>query len=322
MRVSNTTIHELDQWLNQKSKIDRIDLAPFDLPNQSLHILREDVLLAEASGNKLRKLLPNLKKAAQSGVRRVVTFGGAYSNHIAATAAAGQKFGFETVGVIRGEELAMKANDNPTLRKAAECGMTLVFVSRSDYKRREDPDYLSALQERFAPCVLIPEGGSNELAIQGVAKMASLLPEKFKVLCTPVGTGGTMAGLLSGAQLGQEVWGFSALKGVDFESQLKHYGDGISRTIFKDYHFGGYAKANNELIDFINNFNAQTGIALDPIYTGKMVFGLLDLIRKNRKINAQEVLVIHTGGLQGIEGFNAANSGLTNIVYDKKSQHI
>lgn len=192
--------------------------------------------------------------------------------------------------------------------------MELIFVSRTDYRRRFDADYLDLMQERFGPCMIIPEGGSNNLAIQGVAQMVGQLPEQFKILCTPVGTAGTMAGLLSGAHHSQEVWGFSALKGIDFEAQLATYGQGISRRIFNDSHFGGYAKANNELIEFINNFKAQTGVALDPIYTGKMMFGLLDLLKKNPKINSEEILVIHTGGLQGIQGFNALNKDLPNII--------
>ncbi len=241
-------------------------------------------------------------------------FGGAYSNHIAATAAAGQKFGFETIGLIRGEELASKVKLNPTLQKAADCGMQLVFIARTEYRRRLEHEYLGALHRRFGPCTIIPEGGSNDLAIQGVAHMVELLPKQFKLLCTPIGTGGTMAGLLSGANQAQEVWGFSALKGIDFDGQLTNFGQGVSRRIFNDYHFGGYAKANNELIEFINNFKAQTKIPLDPIYTGKMMYGLLDLLKKDPKIKDDEILVVHTGGLQGIKGFNAANRGLINIL--------
>jgi len=316
MNGAATLIHEIDHYLSLQSKIQQLELSSFGLPQKSLHILREDVLLAEASGNKLRKLLPNLKSAALEGIKRIVTFGGAYSNHIAATAAAGQKFGFETVGFIRGDELALNWQKNPTLRKASECGMKLVFIDRTEYRERHHASYLSGIKERYAPCVIIPEGGSNELAIQGVAKMPRLLPKQFKVLCTPIGTGGTMAGLLSGAHHGQQIWGFSALKGIDFEIHLSQYGPGIERTIFSDYHFGGYAKANNELIEFINNFRVQTGIALDPVYTGKMMFGLIDFLKKNPEVNAQDILVIHTGGLQGIQGFNELNKGLVKIRMD------
>ncbi|HBB48988.1 MAG TPA: 1-aminocyclopropane-1-carboxylate deaminase [Flavobacteriaceae bacterium] len=313
MDTSVSKIDALDQWLNQKARIDEVDLTPFGFRGESLHLLREDQIMEVASGNKLRKLLPNLKQAAKIGVNRVLTFGGAYSNHIAATAAAGQKFGYQTIGLIRGEELTEKIHENPTLSKAKRCGMELVFVRRQEYKRRFEAEYLSALQHRYGPCVLIPEGGSNDLAIQGVANMVQLLPKKFRVLCTPIGTGGTMAGLLEGARTPQEVWGFSALKGVDFVKQLEVYGEGISRTIFTHFHFGGYAKANRELIDFINNFKACTQVPLDPIYTGKMMFGLLDVLRTSSGIDISEILVLHTGGLQGIEGFNASNKALSNI---------
>lgn len=314
MDISRAKINELDQWLNQKARIEKIDLTPWHLPERHIHILREDELLVQASGNKLRKLLPNLREAARAGIKRIVTFGGAYSNHIAATAAAGQKFGFETIGLIRGEELASNVKLNPTLQKAADCGMQLVFIARTEYRRRLEQEYLATLHTRFGPCTIIPEGGSNDLAIQGVAHMVKLLPKQFKLLCTPIGTGGTMAGLLSGANQTQEVWGFSALKGIDFDGQLTNFGQGVSRRIFNDYHFGGYAKANNELIEFINNFKAQTKIPLDPIYTGKMMYGLLDLLKKDPKIKDDEILVVHTGGLQGIKGFNAANRGLINIL--------
>ncbi len=313
MSDSKTTIFELDQWLNLQSKIERIELAPFGMSERALYLLREDALIEEASGNKLRKLLPNLKVAAQAGIKRIVTFGGAFSNHIAATAAAGKRFGFETFGIIRGRELVSNYQENPTLRKASDCGMNLLFISRTEYKNRHDPIYLSQLNERFAPCIIIPEGGSNEVAIEGVTKMVGLLPQKFKVLCTPIGTGGTMAGLLNGAYQGQQIWGFSALKGIDFESQLRQYGHGISRRVFDEYHFGGYAKANNELIEFINNFKVRTGIPLDPIYTGKMMYGLMDLLKKKPSIKSDEILAIHTGGLQGILGFNQSNKDLIKI---------
>ncbi len=313
MNHSENKTLELDYWLGQKAKIEAIDLMAFKINRGPLHLLREDLLMAEASGNKLRKLLPNLKAALAAGINRLVTFGGAYSNHIAATAAAGQMFGFETIGLIRGEELSLKIGENPTLRRAKSAGMKLIFVSRSEYKQRFDPIYLDELSRQFAPCLIIPEGGSNELAIQGVSLMTRSLPNKFRTLCTPLGTGGTMAGLLSGASSGQEIWGFSALKGIDFKVQLRDYGHGIPRKFFGDYHFGGYAKANNELIDFINNFKDQTGIALDPVYTGKMMFGLIDVLRKNPSIKVQEILAIHTGGLQGVEGFNLSNKGLLKI---------
>ncbi|NBT88962.1 MAG: pyridoxal-phosphate dependent enzyme, partial [Flavobacteriaceae bacterium] len=197
-------IIELEHWLGQKAKIDPVDLSPFRIGGGPLYLLREDGIMEEASGNKLRKLIPNLKSALQAGINRIVTFGGAYSNHIAATAAAGQKFGFETIGLIRGEELALKINENPTLSHAQKKGMNLFFLNRSEYRQRFDPVYLAELRQRFAPCLIIPEGGSNDLAVEGVAHMASDLPEMFRILCTPIGTGGTMAGVLNGARLGQQ----------------------------------------------------------------------------------------------------------------------
>ena len=306
-------LDDLDYWVTQKANIDKVDCKPFGIQGSPLSILREDQLLDEVSGNKLRKLLPNLMAAKAQGINRIVTFGGAYSNHIAATAAAGQRFGFDTLGLIRGEELSERVKDNPTLHRARERGMELKFLSRADYRRRSEEDFLNTLEQEFGHCMVVPEGGSNDLAKEGVAQMLRDLPNKYRIICTPIGSGGTMAGLLKGANKDQEIWGFSALKGIDFNTQLSEYGQGIQRKIFDQYHFGGYAKANNDLIQFINNFKAVTGIPLDPIYTAKMMFGLIDFLIKNPKIDLADILVIHTGGLQGILGFNKGNETLINI---------
>jgi 1-aminocyclopropane-1-carboxylate deaminase len=301
-------------WLSQEAEIVEIDLGFLNLHYGKLAILREDQLLESISGNKLRKLLPNLQKASENGLNKILTFGGAYSNHIAATAAAGRLFNFETIGVIRGQELADKVGSNPTLSRAQNNGMRLKFVDREAYRRRIDPDFLEELNREFGPCLLVPEGGTNEDAINGVANMARKLPEKYNVICTAVGTGGTMAGILSGVHSGQEVWGFSALKGVNHKAWLHPFGSGIKRRIFDQYHFGGYAKTSAELIEFINKFKAETGIPLDPVYTGKMIYGLVDQLRSKPEMMDQNILAIHTGGLQGILGHNALNKTTGNTI--------
>ena len=301
-------------WLSQEAEIVEIDLDFLNLRHGKIAMLREDQLMDSISGNKLRKLLPNLQKASENGLNKILTFGGAYSNHIAATAAAGRLFNFETIGVIRGQELAHKVDSNPTLSQARSNGMHFKFVERETYRRRSDPEFLAELNREYGPCLLVPEGGTNEDAINGVARMAGKIPEKFNVICTAIGTGGTMAGILSGVHSGQEVWGFSALKGVDHKASLQPFGPGINRRILDQYHFGGYAKTSSQLIKFINKFKAETGIPLDPLYTGKMIYGLVDQLRSKPKILNQNILAIHTGGLQGILGHNARNKTTGNLI--------
>lgn len=301
-------------WLSQEAEIVEIDLDFLNLRHGKIAMLREDQLMDSISGNKLRKLLPNLQKASENGLNKILTFGGAYSNHIAATAAAGRLFNFETIGVIRGQELADKVDSNPTLSQARSNGMHFKFVERETYRRRSDPEFLAELNREYGPCLLVPEGGTNEDAINGVARMAGKIPEKFNVICTAIGTGGTMAGILSGVHSGQEVWGFSALKGVDHKAWLQPFGPGINRRILDQYHFGGYAKTSSQLIKFINKFKAETGIPLDPLYTGKMIYGLVDQLRSKPKILNQNILAIHTGGLQGILGHNARNKTTGNLI--------
>ena len=301
-------------WLSQEAEIVEIDLDFLNLRHSKIAMLREDQLMDSISGNKLRKLLPNLQKASENGLNKILTFGGAYSNHIAATAAAGRLFNFETIGVIRGQELADKVDSNPTLSQARSNGMHFKFVERETYRRRSDPEFLAELNREYGPCLLVPEGGTNEDAINGVARMAGKIPEKFNVICTAIGTGGTMAGILSGVHSGQEVWGFSALKGVDHKAWLQPFGPGINRRILDQYHFGGYAKTSSQLIKFINKFKTETGIPLDPLYTGKMIYGLVDQLRSKPKILNQNILAIHTGGLQGILGHNARNKTTGNLI--------
>lgn len=237
----------------------------------------------------------------------LLTFGGAFSNHIYATAAAGKAFGMGTVGIIRGEEV-----DNPTLAAARAWGMELLFVGRTEYRQKDSPSFLSSLQKQYPNAYLIPEGGTNCLAVQGCQKLMQDIRQQgdFDFVCTPVGTGGTLSGLVKGAAEGQKILGFSSLKG-DFltrevQALLAACPGEIRSTweMVQDYHFGGYARFLPELIDFINDFKEQHGIPLEPVYTGKMMYGLLDLIQKGTFPQGSHILAIHTGGLQGILGFN------------------
>lgn len=270
-------------------------------------VRREDLLHPEVSGNKWRKLKYNLLAAAEQNSRTLLTFGGAYSNHIAAVAAAGNLFGFKTIGLIRGEEHLPL---NPTLQQATKNGMELHYADRETYRLRSEPVFLSGLKNDFPDAYLIPEGGTNRLAIKGCAEIIPDLENVFDILCCSAGTGGTAAGLLTGLKDEKELLVFSALKGDFLTSEINNLTQQYNGEIHQnwelqtDYHFGGYAKINPELVDFIKDFETQFNIPLEPVYTGKMFFGLFDLIRKDRFVPGTKIMVIHTGGLQGRAGFS------------------
>jgi len=270
----------------------------------SLSLKREDLLHSQISGNKLRKLKYNLIHARELGFHTLLTFGGAYSNHIAATAYAGRAYDFKTIGIIRGEEVADKWQANPTLKLAHELGMRFKFVSREAYRSKEDPAFIKRLEHEFGRFYLLPEGGTNALAIKGCQEILSADDHDFDVICCPVGTGGTMAGIINGTSQKQRVLGFPALKGDFSKEDIRKFADKDNWTLQSHYHFGGYAKVTVDLIDFMNDFLQKTHIPLDPIYTGKMLFGVMDMIKKGHFKPNTNILAIHTGGLQGIQGMN------------------
>ena len=270
----------------------------------ALSIKREDLIHPLISGNKFRKLKYNLIAAKKQGCDTILTFGGAFSNHIAATACAGNKQGFKTIGIIRGEELSYKWEANPTLKWASDQGMRFRFISRDTYRDKENPSYLKKLRHEFGPFYLLPEGGTNTLAVQGCEEILGPGDSDFDVICCAVGTGGTLAGISNSSLEKQRVLGFPALKGDFLQKDIRNFAPKDNWELITDYHFGGYAKVTAELVDFINNFKEKTGIPLDPIYTGKMVFGILNLIEKEYFPPKTKILAIHTGGLQGIAGMN------------------
>nr|WP_297789006.1 pyridoxal-phosphate dependent enzyme [uncultured Allomuricauda sp.] len=269
-----------------------------------LFLKREDTIHPLISGNKYRKLKYNLIEAKKQGKTTLLTFGGAFSNHIAATAYAGHEQGIKTIGVIRGEELVDQWQDNPTLKLAAEHGMQFHFVSRSDYRRKNDPSFIRKLKEQFGDVYMLPEGGTNALAVKGCAEILTDEDSKFDYICSAVGTGGTLAGLINAARPHQTVLGFPALKGDFLIEEIRTFVQNSRWKLVTDYHFGGYAKVDQQLIAFINRFKQETGIPLDPIYTGKMLFGIFDLIKQDVFEPGTQILAIHTGGLQGIKGMN------------------
>lgn len=277
-----------------------------NLPNGiELFIKREDWLHPIISGNKFRKLKYNIQEAKKLGHTALLTFGGAFSNHILAVAGVGAEFGFTTIGIIRGEELESKIAENPTLAKAQELGMQFYFVSRTAYRDKEKTLFVNHLKEIFGNFYLIPEGGTNELAVIGCEEiLTDADKEYFTHITCAVGTGGTISGLINSSGQKQQIIGFSSLKGAFLSDVICNFVLKTNWNINEAYHFGGYGKVNDELISFLNSFYNQTAIPLDPVYTGKMVFGVLNLIEKAYFPNNSKILMIHTGGLQGIKGMN------------------
>ncbi|WP_299125203.1 pyridoxal-phosphate dependent enzyme [uncultured Winogradskyella sp.] len=269
-----------------------------------LVIKREDLIHPLISGNKYRKLKYNFIKAKENNSKVLLTFGGAFSNHIAAVAFAGKEYGFKTIGVIRGEELELKKDLNPTLRFAKNCGMDLKFVTREDYRNKTNSNFIDDLKSEFGNFYLIPEGGTNNLAVKGCEEILQPKDMGFDYVCCSVGTGGTISGIINTSQRHQNILGFPALKNVSLQQDIRKFANQENWELITDYHFGGYGKIKPELITFINRFKKTYGIPLDPIYTGKMMFGIFDLIEKGFFPKGSKILAIHTGGLQGIHGMN------------------
>nr|WP_051605416.1 pyridoxal-phosphate dependent enzyme [Sediminibacter sp. Hel_I_10] len=267
-------------------------------------IKREDLIHPVISGNKYRKLKYNLIEARRQDQHQLLTYGGAFSNHIAAVAAAGTQFNFKTIGIIRGEELEHKIATNPTLSFAQNSGMQLKFVTRDDFRRKNDADFRAGLQQEFGDFYNIPEGGTNTLAVKGCTEILTEGDDSFDVVCCSVGTGGTISGLINALLPHQSVLGFPALKGDFLSEEICKFAKSNQWVLNTDYHFGGYGKVTPDLIEFMNGFKAQHHLQLDPIYTGKMLFGIYDLIDKGYFKRSTKILAIHTGGLQGIEGMN------------------
>jgi len=284
-----------------KIETKEISLPVLDEKEVRLFIKRIDKVHPFVSGNKWFKLKYNLLESEKQGLNALLTFGGAYSNHIAATAFAAQEKGLKSIGIIRGEEHLPL---NPTLRFAKENGMKLHYVSRSYYKEKTNDVFLKNLKVQFGDFYLIPEGGTNELAIQGVAEILDT-NDTQDYICCAVGTGGTIAGIINASNDKQTVIGFPAIKGFEqLEKDIDNWTNETSYKFINDYVGNGYAKINNELIDFINEFNALHNIPLDAIYTGKMMMGILDLVDKDYFLKGSSILAIHTGGLQGNKGMS------------------
>jgi 1-aminocyclopropane-1-carboxylate deaminase len=279
-------------------------------------LLRLDLAGGAAPGNKSFKLHHYLAEAARLGVRRLVSFGGAWSNHLHALAAIGAERGLDTIGIVRGEPPAVPS---AMLVDAQRAGMRLCYVSREEYRRRNEPAYQQDIAQRFAPCILIPEGGSSVQGARGCAAIAGMIrdnPGGVKRIVLPVGTGTTLAGIAAALDDSYEIVGISALKGAaDLEGRVEHLLAGLAPAtsarwrILHDYHCGGFARVNAPLRDFMLDFEAAQGVPLEPVYTGKMLYAIHRLCQQGEWGVDEKLLAIHTGGLQGRRGLSWLDSG-------------
>lgn len=280
---------------------------------KDIAIKRLDTIHPSVNGNKIYKLKYNLEKALGNPGQSLLTFGGAYSNHIHATAAAGHLAGVATIGIIRGNELATSHSLSSTLEFAKAQGMHLEFVTREAYAEKDTEDFKGWLYEQFGDIHIVPEGGSNFLGVNGCMEILSESDKtEFDLIACAVGTGATLAGILLSMKPNQYLLGFSSLRHGDWlrDEVIKHLRYFLMNDdaaielasqfrIVTSYDFGGYAKWNNELIQFIQQFEKEYGIPLDQVYTGKMMYGLLDMLANGELKHYDRILAIHTGGLQG-----------------------
>ena len=282
-----------------------------------LFIKREDLTHPEISGNKYWKMFYNVKKYLEKEVseRKIITFGGAFSNHIAAAAALGNEFGIKTLGVIRGNELEDSWQENPTLFSAHQNGMSFRFVTRETYRYKEK--MMKELQTEFPESLVVPEGGTNENAVEGIQYMLTDETNDFDYICSAVGTGGTVSGLCKFAQPHQKVIGFKAVKDNSLENRIKNLSKKDNFTLV-DASDGGFGKITDENVRFINEFYQYFGIVLEPVYTGKMLRKIFEMIADDYFPANSKILAFHTGGLQGIVGANEMlkkkNRNLINVL--------
>lgn len=271
-----------------------------------LSILRLDLIHPEISGNKWFKLKYNLECARNEGRNSLLSFGGPWSNHLHALAYAGKYFDFSTIGLVRGE---LPSPLNACLQDATNAGMELVPISRADYKNKDNPDFTEYIKRQFGNAFLIPEGGANKAGLLGCAEIINLYPQAFDLVCIACGTGTTLAGMANSSQL--PLLGFQILKGkgylkrqVNTLMQQYQLSASCDWNVCDEFHFGGYAKITDEFLQFLTEFELNHGIPLDPVYSGKMLFGLYQLIKK-RDFFPQNysILTIHGGGMQGARGF-------------------
>jgi len=314
---------QLLQELANQVPMKQLDWPTTEQCGITVTVRRDDLIHPLLSGNKFYKLFLNLFEARKQGLDTILSFGGAYSNHIHALAAAGKEYGINTIGVIRGEQATELS---PTLKDARDWGMTLKFVDRQTYRLKTDPTVLADLSNEFGDFYVVPEGGGNLLGAQGCQLITQAtiqaLDGEFDAICVACGTGSTLAGIVSALPTGKKAYGFSVLKGAGkLESEI---GDLITQLnpspspspsqttknwqLISGYHGGGYAKLKPELIKLIQRFEAMAGFQLDPVYTAKLFWGIEQEALKDRWPRGTRLVVVHSGGLQGRRGYPALSN--------------
>lgn len=293
-----------------KSVLQELNHPLFTKHCTRIFVKRDDLIDARVSGNKWRKLRYNLLQMEALGKSGVLTFGGAYSNHLIAVASAASKLGVKSIGIVRGDELTAESNDN--LKNCQELGMELLFISRLEYGNRNDPEYLSTLKAAYHDLYLVPEGGANFYGMVGCQEIVKEINIAFDAIFVSQGTATTSCGIASVLDRA-ELYVVPALKGFESINEMakvyeyaaftSEYIDELKSriTVLSNYHFGGYGKYTIDLLEFIRSIYQSTGLRLDPIYTGKAFFALYDQI-KNGIFDDRTVVFVHTGGLAGIKG--------------------
>ncbi len=293
---------DFSQPINQK-----LDLATFASAKISVHLKREDMVFPLASGNKWRKLKYNLAAFKASEANALLTFGGAFSNHLAAVAAVGANHGIATMGIVRGEELAHKPL-NPTLATCQRNGMQLFFVSREEYRQKEESKTVLGLKNSHGTLYVLPEGGTNALAVKGCTEILTPEDATFDTICCAVGTGGTLAGLAVSCKAHQHVVGFQVVKDASIPDRIRTFALYDNWTLVQHPLQRGYAQVSRPLVAFARDVLQQAGVLLDPIYTAPMLFQLVQMIKDDTWTFGKNLLLIHTGGTQGILGFNTRST--------------
>jgi 1-aminocyclopropane-1-carboxylate deaminase len=297
--------------MKAESTLQTITHPIFDRNHLTVSIKRDDAIHPIISGNKWRKLKFNLSYAKTHNYSGVLSFGGSFSNHIHALAFACQQQGLKSIGVIRGEK---EYASNFTLTMAQQWGMELHFVDRKTYRLRENKDYLAQLQKAYPDYLIVPEGGSNALALTGVGEVITELNQQceFDTLLTPVGSGGTLAGLIKADNNQHQLLGISVLKQNGYLTEqvntlLENSSNYSNWQIMSEFHRGGYAKFSKEDAQKLLTFNQQTGFTFEPVYSGKMILAFLDLIEQQYFPKGHRIVILHTGGLQGVGGLIERN---------------
>lgn len=292
----------MENW-ETKIPIQKIKHPLFKKFNTEVFIQREDLVHPFISGNKWRKLKYNIQYCLDHKLQGILTFGGAHSNHIAATAYAGKKYGLKTIGLIRGNAPTFTA---PTLENAQKWGMELIFLTREVYQKKHLKDFEHLLPKNYTEYLCLPEGGANELGLKGTQEIIGEKHKSFDAIFCAVGTGNTLSGIITSSYAHQKIYGVNTLKGAEGirSNILQNIGDHPFNNweLLNDYHLGGYAKFHPDIITCMNFFKTACALQLDPIYTAKMMHAFLKLLEKNTFQN-QKVLCIHTGGHQGTAAF-------------------